>query len=92
MLSEQPEAPVPLLERRVAGGTSTDSARANGRCNRKCPIPSIQAAHDGSSESGSESGEDDSDEEAVQDNERQAPKKTLRPRPLDDSLCIWSFA
>jgi hypothetical protein len=45
-----------------------------------------------SSEGESESGEDDSDEEVVQDNERPAHKKTLRPRPLDDSLRIWSFA
>jgi hypothetical protein len=45
-----------------------------------------------SSESDSESDEDDSDEEAVQDTERPARKKTLRPRPLDDSLRIWSFA
>jgi hypothetical protein len=45
-----------------------------------------------SSESESESDEDVSVEEAVQDNKRPAPKKTLRPRPLDDSLRIWSFA
>jgi len=50
-----------------------------------------------SSESESESSEDDSDEEAVQDKQsllpaRPAPKKSLRPRPLDDSLRIWSFA
>jgi hypothetical protein len=45
-----------------------------------------------SSESESDSDEDDSDEEAVQDDERPAPKKILRPTPLDDSLRIWSFA
>ena len=45
-----------------------------------------------SSESESESDEGDNDEEVVQGNERPSPKKTLRPRPLDDSLRIWSFA
>jgi hypothetical protein len=99
MLSEQPEAPVPLLERRVAGGTSTDSAQFHpykplmmASAGSRAPPTETDTEESGSSESGSESGEDDSDEEAVQDNERQAPKKTLRPRPLDDSLCIWSFA
>jgi hypothetical protein len=58
----------------------------------RAPPTETDTEESDSSESESESGEDDSDEEAVQDNERQAPKKTLRPRPLEDSLRIWSFA
>jgi hypothetical protein len=47
MLSEQPEGPVPLLERRMAEGASLHDELADGRCDRKCSVPSIQAAHDG---------------------------------------------
>jgi hypothetical protein len=63
---------------------------------RAAPTETDDADSD-SSENESESSEDDSDEEAVQDNQksepsRAAPRKTLRPGPLDDSLPIWSFA
>ena len=63
----------------------------------RAPPTEIPDSDSDCSESESESSEDDSNEEAVQDHEtpvarRPAPRKTLRPRPLDDSLRIWSFA
>jgi hypothetical protein len=58
----------------------------------RAPPTEMDDADSDSSESESESDEDDSDEEVVQDDERPTPKKTMRPRPLDDSLRIWSFA
>jgi len=58
----------------------------------RAPPTETEDEESSSSESESESDEDDSDEEAAQDSERLAPRKTRRPRPLDDSLRIWSFA
>jgi len=63
----------------------------------RAPPTETEDEESSSSESESESDEDDSDEKAAQDSERPvlrrpATKKTLRPRPLDDSLRVWSFA
>jgi hypothetical protein len=62
----------------------------------RAPPTETEDEESSSSESESESDEDDSDEEAAQDSERPVlrrpvPRKTLRSRPLDDSLRIWSF-